>query len=91
MLKIARKQKNGYNSYKSYKHYGRHNNNTIKQEILRLAQKHKGRKGESYEDIIKRLFKAEALQELESQGTSNVDYPRTNQYLFEGIFECLFE
>ena len=42
--------------------------------------KSKGMKGESYEDIIKRLLKHEYLQELESpQGASNEDYLNKNE------------
>ena len=35
--------------------------------------KSKGRKGESYEDVIKKLLKSEYMQELGSKGSSDDD------------------
>ena len=35
--------------------------------------KSKGKKGESYEDVIKRMLKAEFLQELEEQKADSAD------------------
>ncbi len=44
--------------------------------------KSKGKKGESYEDLIKRLLKSEYVEELESSGSSDSEGSKKSEDFF---------
>ena len=64
------KQKNNYSSYESYKLMSDITTIPVSKKFHDWL-KSKGKKGESYEDVIKRLLKPEFLEQLESSQESD--------------------
>ncbi len=75
--KTPPKQKNNYSSYKSYKLMSDITTIPVSKKFHDWL-KSQGKKGESYEDILKRLIGSEAMSEtesFESSGSSETDEP----------------